>query len=171
MASNTNKLISERNPPFRGLGGLILLLSFLLNSCTKEEKTINTETDKKPAPAITPTISLQSVNPTTVVQFKDSIVFNIKYNDGDGDIGFAEADSNTLYLTDTRKNLTEEYHIAPVAPIGVKIAVEGVLKIKLEHTILLSGTTTETTTYNIKLRDRSGHFSNVITCPAITINP
>jgi hypothetical protein len=147
---------------------LLLLVISTLWSCTKTEKAAE---PAKPDPvSIVPAISLASVSPTTVRQFKDSIIFMVNYTDGDGDLGNADADSSSLFLTDARGNLTEGYYIQPLAPQGSNIAIKGTLKVRLDHTALLStGTTTETTTYSIQMKDRAGHWSNKVSTGTMTI--
>jgi uncharacterized lipoprotein YajG len=147
---------------------LFLLAALLLTCCTKTQK--DAEPAKPEPVSITPSISLASVSPTSVRQFKDSIIFMVNYTDGDGDLGNADADSSSLFLTDARGNLTEGYYIQPLAPQGSNIAIKGTLKVKLDHTALLStGTTTETTTYTIQMKDRAGHWSNKVNTGTITI--
>lgn len=147
---------------------LLFFAAFTLWSCTKTEKAAE---PAKPDPvSTTPSISLASVSPTTVRQFKDSIIFMVNYIDGDGDLGNADADSSSLFLTDARGNLTEGYYIQPLAPPGSNIAIKGTLKVKLDHTALLStGTASETTTYTIQMKDRAGHWSNKVSTGTISI--
>ena len=147
----------------------LVLLILVLFACKKEDT---------PAPASytamsdTPVIQLITVIPTMVNQFKDSIVFTIGYKDGDGDIGFKNADSLALYLIDSRMNITEKYHIPPLTPDSTKVNIQGTLRIVLDHTALLNDSSkAETTTYTIKLKDRANHWSNSIVSKTISINP
>ena len=143
----------------------ILLLVF---SCKKATNPANDQPNEPVSD--TPVIELLKFAPTTVTQFKDSILFTVKYLDGDGDLGYKNADSASLFLTDNRASLTETYHIPPLAPEGKEIAIEGNLIIKLDRTALLdTSNTQETTTYSIKLKDRAGNWSNTITTGSITI--
>ena len=149
----------------------ILTILFTL-SCGKSEDIVTPDSD--PPLSNTPKIELKSVTPTTVTQFEDAIVFTVFFQDGDGDIGFSDPDSLSFYLTDTRKDLTEKFHIAPqAASDSTEVALQGYLVITLDHTFLLdtAGTSSETTTYKIKIKDRSGNWSNEETSSTITINP
>lgn len=119
----------------------------------------------------TPSIALVDVAPLTVTQFVDSIVFTISYIDGDGDLGFDNADSLSLELTDNRVPLTEKFHIPPLSPVNTNIVIKGELIVILDHTSLIDTLGSETTTYTIKLRDRAGNWSNSVTTGIITIKP
>jgi hypothetical protein len=140
---------------------------FLITGCKKDIPIIN-----EPISTI-PKIEWVSINKTTIQQFADSIVFTIKFTDAGGDIGDVDADSTSLILSDSRDaTLIEKYHIPVTAPANSNINVQGQFSIVLKNTILLHATNTnETTTYIIKLRDRSGHWSNEITSETITITP
>lgn len=148
---------------------LCLFIFFL--SCNKDE--VETPVSDTPLSNI-PKIELKSVAPTTVTQYKDSVLFTVFYQDGNGDIGFSQADSLSLYLTDTRADLTEKFHISPQSPSDTtEVAIQGTLLITLDHTFLLdtAGTTSESTTYKIKLKDRAGNWSNSVETETIIINP
>ena len=122
--------------------------------------------------SIVPKIELVNVAPTTVTQFEDSILFVIKYTDGDGDLGFESADSMSVELTDNRFPLTFHYHLQPLAPQNAAVAITGQLPIVLENTILQnSDGQTEQATFNIRLKDRAGHWSNTVTTPTVTVQP
>lgn len=135
----------------------LLLTIIILSSCKKE--ILPTE----------PTIELVSVSPSTVVQFKDSVIITIKYKDNNGDIGDELADENSLQLKDSRLPKADFQHIKPLAPIGSNIKIEGELKIKLNALFLLGNGTTETTVFTIKLKDQAGNWSNEVTSSPITI--
>jgi len=146
---------------------LLYFSLLLLFSCKKEAVS-------NPIPSFsdTPVISLISVSSTTVRQFTDSIIFTIKYQDGNGDIGYEFADSMSLFLIDTRVPLTFAYHIPPVAPIGSDIDVEGTYEIVLDHTIIFDpALNPEITIFEIKLKDRANNWSNTLLSPIITIIP
>jgi hypothetical protein len=179
------KMMNLSIPPFKEGGGIFVytnmlkqsivfkryylaFVGFLIFSSCQKPDANNTPT---PAPGPVPVISFVSATPTTVHQFKDSIIFTVNYKDGDGDLGNANADSSSLFLVDARQSLTEPYHIAPLAPGTAKISISGTLRIKLDHTALLNGNASETTTYSIYMKDRAGHTSNTVTSPQITILP
>lgn len=117
-----------------------------------------------------PELALLNVSPTNVVALEDSIVFMVEYTDGDGDLGFQDADSMSIFLTDIRIPITEGYHLSPLAPIGSGITIQGVLPVVLDRTILVDPTaTSETVEFEIKIKDRAGNWSNTIVSPPITV--
>jgi hypothetical protein len=142
------------------------ILLLIISACKKKKAE-----EVLPPISTTPVIELAAVAPTSVHAFSDSIVFNVKYTDGDGDIGDFNADSLSLVLTDNRNsNLVEKYPIAAAAPANVKVAVQGIYRIVLNHTILLnSSNASETTTFSVQLKDRAGNWSNKVTSETITV--
>lgn len=127
---------------------------------------------KNPNPAISlvPAISLLQVYPSSVVSHEDSIVFEIEYTDGNGDLGFENADSGVIFITDKRVPLTESYHLPPLTPPGSSIVIQGIIPFVLERTILIDpNSESETVTFDIRIRDRAGNWSNTVTSPTITV--
>ena len=142
-----------------------LLFVFAMLSCKKDAP--------QPNPTIenVPHIDFISVNKTAVTEFVDSLVFTIQYQDGNGDLGYENADSTSLELIDNRVPLVEKYHIGLLAPIGAGVTIQGQLNVVLEHTaILADSVNSETTTYSIRMKDRSGSWSNTVVSPVITIS-
>jgi hypothetical protein len=138
-------------------------------ACNKEEHITN---PPLPAMSVIPKISLISAAPSVVQEFKDSIVFTIEYEDGDGNIGFEDADSMSVYVTDKRVPLTEKFYISPLTPNNQSLQIKGKLHIVLDHTILFNASgQTEQVTFAIKLRDRANNWSNEVTTQAITVQP
>ncbi len=139
-----------------------------LHSCKKDK-----QTDANPAIGFSPSIELISISPTTIHQFSDSIKFEIKYTDGDGNVGDYNADSTSLIIADNRNSsLLNKFHIPPVSPQGSNLVVQGNFLSILKSIILLnSASSSETTTFSIKLKDRAGNWSNSITTPIVTILP
>ena len=137
-----------------------LIISFSMYSCKKDKLLFSA----------TPEISISSVTPTTVTQFRDSIVVLVHYKDGDGDVGFTEPDSLSMVVQDDRTPNPDWYYVPPLAPAGSVIAIQGELEIKLHNTFLLGSGSQEITKFHIKLKDRAGHWSNEVTTPQITIN-
>lgn len=137
------------------------LLAGIFFSCKKKSES---------ASAPEPTIEIISVTPTTVTEFKDSILIKIKYKDSNGDLGDVSPDEHSLEIKDSRLPTADMYHVKPLAPISDKdISIEGELTVKLNSLFLIGSGTSENTTFVIKLKDRSGHWSNEITSPQITI--
>jgi hypothetical protein len=141
----------------------LAIFLLMLNSCKKEEQ---------PTISEAPSITLLSVSSTTVQEFQDSLVFSISYTDGDGDLGVDDADSTVIELIDNRDpaNLVFGYHLSPRAPAGSSLIVQGELQIVLDNVIILnSSANSETTTFDIRIKDRAQQWSNVVTTEEITI--
>lgn len=133
-----------------------------MTACTKEVQF----SEGNPVPVIT----LESTSKTSVVQFKDSLRVTIAYEDGDGDIGFENADINSLEIRDSRLSKPDMYYVPPQAPVDSKIHIKGTLQIQIRNMFLLGSGSAETTTLEIRLSDRAGNWSNKVTTPVITIS-
>ncbi len=119
---------------------------------------------------VEPVIEIRDVYPSTVIALSDSIVFELAYTDGDGDLGFMEADSAVVYITDERFPITETFHVPPLAPEGDPIAITGVLNVVLQRTILENpAATSESVIFSLRIRDRAGHWSNTVQSKALTV--
>ncbi len=148
---------------------LIAILILMLGvSCTRSKEEVIANPDGPLSD--TPRIELSKIAPKSVIALQDSIVITIFYQDGNGDIGFPEADSFSLFLTDNRLNLTQGYYVKPVAPLNADIAVQGYLKIVLPYTFMSdSSLTSEMGTFSVRLKDRAQLWSNVATSEPIEI--
>lgn len=138
---------------------VILLVWMLASGCKKDV----VEADPVPF------LKIESVTPTTVTQFVDSVVVMLSYDDGDGDLGFSDPDSTALEVTDSRFSLPDYYFVQPLAPIGEPIHIRGTLRVELTAPFLLGNGTSETIQYRIRILDRAGNWSNEVTTPDITI--
>jgi|TARA_B110000483_G_scaffold132985_1_gene159096 hypothetical protein len=116
-----------------------------------------------------PTIRLIGVQPTTVTEFTDSIVFTIEYEDIDGDIGYPNADSLSLWLLDARLLNPDRFFIPPLAPLDARVHIVGEFDIILPNTFRLGAGPQEVTSYKLWLKDRAGNYSNEIETPMVTI--
>lgn len=116
-----------------------------------------------------PRIALIKIEPTTVKQFTDSLKITISYDDGDGDLGFVNADINSLEVQDERLSKPDFYYVSPLAPVDSKIRIKGQLVMKLRNVFLLGSGNLETTSFTIKIKDRAGNVSNPVKTPEITI--
>lgn len=146
---------------------LILFLATAWWSCKKYK-----DNDPLEPISVVPKLELISVSPTTVHQLSDSIVFTVRYTDGDGDLGFEQADSMSVEVIDTRFPLTIQYHLQPLAPLSSTLSLTGELPIVLENTILQDpDATQESATFRIRMRDRANHWSNEVLTPPINVLP
>jgi hypothetical protein len=117
-----------------------------------------------------PSITILSVNPVNVVDFKDSITIFVKYEDADGDLGMSDPDLNVLYIKDSRLSEADYYFVKPLAPPNTNINIQGQINVVIKNTFLLGSAKTETTTYELKIKDKKGNWSNSAVTPVITIN-
>ncbi|MDZ4845208.1 MAG: hypothetical protein SH857_06625 [Chitinophagales bacterium] len=138
--------------------GMALLFT-IISSCSDDEPLLDT----------TPKITLKEITPTTVVQFTDSISLVIEYEDGDGDVGFWNPDSLALTVHDLRLANPDYFYVRPLTPDSNALAITGTIRIAIRNTFLLGNGDSETTRYEIKLKDRAGHWSNVVTTPEVVI--
>ncbi len=132
-----------------------------ISSCKKDEP--------GPTDDGIPYIELEEVTPTTIRQFKDSVIFRFFYHDSDGNLGYENADSLSLQLHDNRLTHPDWFYVPPLAPLGEDVSIQGTLKIVLPNTFLLGNGAAEVVTYSLRLKDRAGNWSNTITTPPLTI--
>jgi hypothetical protein len=116
-----------------------------------------------------PEIEIQSVAPTLIEEFSGTVKLSLKYTDGDGDLGFEHPDSVALEVWDSRLSEPDWYYIPPLSPLESNVSIEGVLDIELNGTFILGNGFQETTYFTVRLRDRSGNWSNTVQTPEITI--
>lgn len=138
---------------------ILFSLLTLLSACSKTD----VEADKpKGKISDVPYIELRDFSPKSISQF-DSVVFSIFYQDGDGDLGQAAADSFSLWITDQRFPLTQGFHIPPLSPVDSAITIQGVFQVTLRNIILENQSASEETVkFSIEMRDRAGNSSNVL---------
>jgi hypothetical protein len=117
-----------------------------------------------------PTIELLSLTPQMVVEFQDSLVFNIKYRDNDGDLGENDPNVKNLFITDNRIGIVYDYRIQQLAPTGSAIAIEGTLQVVL-NSVARTDTSLaqQSATFSVYMKDRAGNKSNTVTSGVITI--
>lgn len=141
---------------------LVLLASALvLGACKKDPEVDLTD----PVPVILDVVA----SPTSVIEYQDEIIFEVSYRDGDGDLGENEPNAANLYVVDNRIAVTESYRIQELTPDGAVIPISGTLRVVLPSTGITDGSTSQTVTYDIYLRDRAGNESNHFTTEAITV--
>lgn len=136
---------------------MILLMAFV--SCKKDNKA-----------GAAPVISLISVSTTSMKEFKDSLTILISYTDENGDIGEDDPDKNDLKVKDRRLSEADYYFVKPLAPPGSDIKISGTIAVQVKNTFLLGTGSSEITQFDIQLKDRSGHWSNTVNSPQITIS-
>lgn len=144
----------RRHLIFPALAALVFFFS-----CKKEEVTVSD----------TPEIELVSISPGTVAELQDPIVFRFTYQDGDGDLGENNPNAENLYVQDNRINAVEGFRIPQLAPSGADISISGNLVAELTGTGITDGSSSQTVTFTLWVKDRAGHESNHIVTPAITV--
>ena len=136
-----------------------LFFASVIFSCKKD----------KPIYSNVPEISSVSVNPTTVREYKDSIAFKLSYVDGNGDLGENDPNVTNLFLTDNRVNITYGFRISQLAPDNANIVIKGQLLVVLKNTGITDNSSSQTVTYSLYLKDRSGNQSNTISTESIMV--
>lgn len=116
-----------------------------------------------------PVISKITLNQTSFKQFTDTVVISFDYADGDGDLGFDNADSLSLEIKDVRFAKADYYHVRPLAPAGTQVNIHGTIKVTLKNVFLLGAGTSETTKFQLRIKDRMQHWSNTLETKTITI--
>jgi hypothetical protein len=142
---------------------LVAFLTIFMSHCTEKE-IVNTTGNPVPY------IKLVSVSSNQLKQFKDSLVITIEYTDGDGDIGETDPDINDLEIKDLRLSKPDYYFVKPLTPPNAAIKVKGTISVQIKNTFLLGTANSETTAFQMRLRDRAGNWSNSIITNTITIN-
>ena len=126
--------------------------------------------DNDPFANKVPSLELLSLTPQMVVEFQDSLVFNIKYRDNDGDLGENDPTVKNLFIIDNRIGIVYDYRIQQLAPTGSAIAIEGTLQVVLNSFARTdTSLAQESATFSVYVKDRAGNKSNVVTSGAITI--
>ena len=143
-------------------GLLLFVAAISVNSGCKK--------DEDPFANKAPSIELLSLTPQTVIEFEDSLIFNIKYRDNDGDLGENDPIVKNLFITDNRIGIVYDYRIQQLAPSGSSIAIEGTLQVVL-NSVARTDTSLaqESATFSVYVKDRAGNKSNVVTSGVITI--
>lgn len=141
--------------------GLVLLVGIALAACKKSNIRV---LDKAPV------IRINSVAPTTVQAFSGRTEVVLQYEDGDGDQGSLHPDSLMLEVRDDRLTAPDFYFVPPLSPEASNVPIRGTIRFRLNGTFLFGNGATEVTNYSIRLRDRSGQWSNTVLTPQIIIN-
>lgn len=137
---------------------LLFFLSFAIVSCKKEDEI-----------GPIPEIEFISVTPQNVQEYTDSLVFTIKYRDGDGDLGENDPDAENFFLADSRNNVIYKFRIPQLAPDNSSIIIEGNLNVTLANTAIIDGSGSQTFSYSIYVKDRAGNQSNTVTTSMVTV--
>lgn len=121
-----------------------------------------------------PSIRLIEVRPNTLREGMDTLYLKVYYEDGDGDLGQAENDTDFI-VTDTRQGapilspVVYPYVVPDITPPGQKKQIYGEINLKVVPTYRRPGLTTDTAHITLQLRDRKGHYSNTLTLQPIPV--
>jgi len=132
----------------------------LLHACKKGEEEIASQA---------PIISVLSVSADTIVQYRDSVIIKLQYQDKNGDIGSLDPDVNDLEVKDSRLNAPDFYHVKPLSPDGTVLFIKGKLRIKLNQLFLLGTGNSEIVQFTLKLTDRAGNSSKELKTDPVVI--
>lgn len=138
---------------------LYVMLSALLFSCKKDDQQGGTA----------PVINFISITPDTAVQFRDSVIIRIRYEDTDGDIGFEDPDEPAIWVQDARLQQADLFHVQPLTPDLQNLSIQGELFIRMKPPFLFGNGNQEQTSFSIKLRDRANNWSQTIQTTPILI--
>ena len=139
--------------------GLIFSLLWMITACKKDKTEISN----------VPEITLVEVTPTQIKEYKDKVIFNVEYKDGDGDIGENNDAVKNLFVKDLRNNITYQFRVKQLAPDGAGVAIEGNLLVELNSAAILDGSSSQAVEYAIYLTDRAGNTSNTVNSTGLNI--
>ena len=140
---------------------LVLLLALALVACKEDEIDL-----QDPVPQILGV----TLNSNNIIEYQDSLVFNVRYRDGDGDLGENDPNAANLFLIDNRIGVTERFRVQELAPEGANIPITGTLRVVLKSTGITDNSFLQTVTYTLYLRDRAGNESNRFTTENIAVS-
>lgn len=143
----------------------IYVVLLVIVACKKDDLPVSEEN----IISNTPEIEFVSISKSSIQEFED-VTIVIQYQDGNGDLGTEDADAKSIFVTDNRSAITHEYHLQPLTPSGSNITIQGKLNIHVENIIVLDqNNNSESTTFTIKIKDRSGNMSNAVSTSSLTI--
>ena len=116
-----------------------------------------------------PEISLERISHDTIREYMDVLTLSVRYQDGDGDLGFVEPSKYAVFVRDLRLPEFDGFYIGPLAPLESNIAIQGVIHIEFPSLFLFGNRLSETTAFEIKFLDRRGNESNLITTNSVVI--
>lgn len=119
---------------------------------------------------VVPEIELLEVSPIAVRAFKDSIVFRIKYTDGDGDLGTNDDTERNVFLEDDRIGAVHTFRLQQIAPDEANVPVSGTFKLTLPNTLITDGSAQQEVSFSLYIVDRAGNESNRVQSPSILVS-
>ncbi|MBC7486453.1 MAG: hypothetical protein H7282_06855 [Cytophagaceae bacterium] len=142
----------------------------------------------------TPNITFQDVRKVTFYNaeqsgvdsvFADSVIINIHFEDGNGDLGFPEdqrSEDNLDYFVDVSRQangvfnpvtfpagFTYNGHIPLLAPVSTPGPLEGHIFYTMVFNYFVDQAADDTLKFTVKLKDRKGNYSNSVESDPVII--
>ena len=156
MVSTTSRVICR----FAGRSSSLVLAVLLLWGCNKSD-TIEISN--------VPEITLLGISHDTIHQYQDVLLIQISYKDGDGDLGFEDPEEYALFVRDVRLEKFDGFYVGPLAPPDAQVPIQGNLIIEFPSVFLFGNGNAEQTRFEIKMIDRAGNESNLLTTEPVLI--
>ena len=153
--------ISRATCRFAGRSSALAIAVLLFLGCNKNDS-IEIST--------IPEITLLGISHDTIHQYQDVLLIRISYTDGDGDLGFEETNQYALFVRDIRLEEFDGFYLGPIAPPGEMIPIKGDLNIEFPTLFVFGNNDSEITRFEIKMIDRKGNESNLLTTENIIIS-
>ena len=116
------------------------------------------------------TILLKSTSPLEIQEFQENIIIELEYNHVLGFMGFHDPDYLSLEIKDSRLSEPDYYHLIPLSPPESTVSIKGIISIEIDSPFILGNGNIETLSFNIRIQDRNGEWSNTVSSPLITLN-
>ncbi|MCF8463531.1 MAG: hypothetical protein K9G41_01715 [Flavobacteriales bacterium] len=135
---------------------IMILLVVLIASCKEEHSDF-------------PEITNLVVEPMLVEEFTDTVTISFDYYDYNGDLGHLDPNVTSLSVKDSRLQFEDLYHVQPLAPIDANVPIKGRLSVKLNNLFILGNDSVERLQFEVMIRDRDGHWSELVESDTITV--
>ncbi len=147
---------------------IFFLVLLAINSCIKP-----------PNYPVEPQIEFVSIS-DIAIGFQDSIDVVISFTDGDGDIGWLEQDTAScdpcdgscyehptidLIIKRINSSCVIPSHLPYITPKGKIDDISGKITYNIAQILIFPD---DTIIYTFQIKDRAGHFSNIVQTPPIT---
>lgn len=129
-----------------------------------------------------PRIEFSFLEPSEIKALSGSFDIEIKYQDGDGDLGSDRADDKNFFIVDNRTNLPDSvrmfsYSLPNLSSNARNPSIQGTIKVKVP--LALSSSffppyplpVREETDFSLYIVDRAGNKSNVLITSKVAIIP
>jgi hypothetical protein len=95
-------------------------------------------------------------------EYQDVLTISIDYEDGDGDLGFADPDMNSIFIRDSRLTKYDGFYVGTIAPEGSSVPIQGTFNVEFPSLFLFGSGNAESATFYVFLRDRAGNVSDTL---------